>query len=382
MRFTRKDFVIAAAAVAAAGAVSMGYAMRGGAKDGDDAEARALFSGLYRAADVPGDALAKLGVPAAWAEDPPEGATECQADKFTGDVCATAFSGHVHGALAHFHGMVCHLNNGFTQAPEQALCHFVNSMGMDPDLAALPQTVTKAFGTMTVVLTVEAPTEAFATTAGYTAKATVTVNGTTFMVLYWAGSGTASKGFMVQGGCFGSACPGGATHGFYIQWDRTTADQTVNVLAAFLLSGSFMGGANDHAMWGKLAFDSATNEVIVRLINMEDRGAPGSAGCYRVMAKGTKGGQVCIAKTSASEGDALTNASTDKTGMDGARVTDSATTPDGTGNYATGDMATFESDCGWTIDTVQSCNTVKNNGTALFASSTVDFTAEPADAGF
>lgn len=295
---------------------------------------------------------------------------------------------YAHGALKFFNNTLCMLNKGFTSEAEVTLCHFTKSMGMAPDKAALPQTITKTFGTRTVVLTVEKPTEAFATTLGYDIKGTVTINGAKFMILYWGGTGEDSKGFMIQGA---NGFATGEKHPSYIQWDRT--DKTNQFVKVFVASftTTYLGTvgqpsasnykAGDRAMFGTATYNATTKAVSTQIVLIEGQRGGGTSttpACFKMFASGTKEGTITVAKTDNSHGTtghAVTSTTTDSTDMDAAQLTDSLDTPNLTGNLNPGQFG------GLTIAFLKSCNDVNGAGATgkPFADSEVNFAAAPAD---
>ncbi|MEO5970179.1 MAG: hypothetical protein ABIQ95_09650 [Bdellovibrionia bacterium] len=303
--------------------------------------------------------------------------------------CFTKNSTYAHGALNYFNHTLCILNQGFPSQVETSLCHFSKSLSMTPNKAALPTTVTKTFGGKTIVLTVENPTEAFATTAGYDAKGTVKINGTTFMVLYWGGTDALTKGFMISGAATGMGA-NSVKNPSYIQWDRTVSTAqfvkvfVANYATAYLTSFSSMSSTTpmggDRAMYGHATYDAITKAVTAQTVSIEAQrgGATTTAGCFKMYATGIKDGAISIAKTRNSfslTGHALADTSKDGTDMDAAVLTDSASTVNGTGNFADVTSA------GMTVTFTKSCNDVYTASatTKAFASNDVSFTAVPTD---
>lgn len=327
---------------------------------------------------------ARMGVPAAFAG---EGSSACDAkiqDAFTS--CGRMWNGssaggYEHGALKFFNNTLCTLNKGFPAMAEVALCHFVNDMGMKPDKAALPQVIEKSFEGRTVSLVVEAPTESFATSAGYDAKGTVSIDGKTFMALYWGGSKDSSKGFMVQ-----------SANGFnsqknpmYIQWDRTGGDQFVKVFGArygsSYLGSSAANGEGDEAIFGRASYNKSTGAVSTQTVLVSARRGsedPAQFGCFRMFASGTKGGNMVIAKTdnaTGNTGHSTTSTFTDATEMDAAELTDAPGTANGTGNISGNSGGNFGGKL--TVSFDKNCYAVKS-GTA-FPGGDVSFSYGPSD---
>lgn len=272
-------------------------------------------------------------------------------------------------------------------------------MGIDPNKAALPQTITKTFGTKTIVVSVVVPTESFAVTAGYDAKGTVTEDGTTLMVLYWGGSGTTSKGFLIDGAAAAGSMIGGK-RASYILWDLSGAAQTIKVLTTELPSGTYLatatgasGARGDSVLYGRATFNNTTNAISTQMVMIQEQrtgGTPGSFGCFKMYASGTKDGSMVIAKSkNAFGGTGHTVGSTLKnlTDMDGMTGVDSTTTANGTGNYTGGSDAAIQAnvETGLGIGAGanvfdKSCNdlnTAASGGAFSTASSVASFTTTP-----
>lgn len=296
---------------------------------------------------------------------------------------------YAHGALNFYNNTLCMLNNGFPSAAEQALCHFRKSMGVDPDKAALPVTVTKTFGGKTIEVAVTAPTEAFATAAGYDAKGVVTVDGETSMTIYWGGSADTSKGFLING----ADGIGGDTkkRPLYVQWSRADAnDQFVKVFSANFTT-SYLGtfGASsltspdsgDRALYGEATYNASTKAATAQVVLIEgQRGAgdPTVGACYRMFAQGTKEGTVTVAKTKNSlsaTGHALSATEKDQTDMDAFQGTDAVDTVNGTGNLGDGEFG------GMTISFTKSCSDISTAGASgqAFGGNDASYTATPED---
>ncbi len=301
--------------------------------------------------------------------------------------CQTANGAYLHGALNFFNNTLCMLNKGFTSEVESALCHFSKSMAMNPDKST-SQTITKTFGGKTVALSIAPPTEAFAIAAGYDAKATVAINGTNFMILYWGGTDKSSKGFLIQGA---SGFAIGEKHPSYIEWSRTDATNqyvkvfvgsfTTTYLATVGTGSKDNPKGGDRAMFGKATYNSTTKATTAQVVLIEGQRGAGTAttpACYRMFASGTKDDTVTVAKTDnahSSTGHAVTSTFKDKTDMDAFSEKDSKTLANGTGNLGAGLFGTL------VIAFDKSCNDVNGAASAgkPFASSDVNFTAVVAD---
>jgi len=285
-------------------------------------------------------------------------------------------SGFQHSHLQHFHEQLNRFNRIETADVELVFCRLVHVLEMDPDLSKLPVSVSKTDPSGgTVSLDITAPTETFATTLGYEAKAVLKRNGTQFMTMYWAGSGDSSKGFLIQGA--NPMHSDGMKRLRYIQWDRSGTQQIVKVLAtqfenSFLGSlsgspGSESGGDNVH--FGRLTYDTSTKAISGQSVEIR-AWSHSSLGCKKSEFNGTLGGSINIYREAHGTPVAVTDANTDGTGMDGiVGVSDSANTGSGTGTPAT-DFSTVSFD--------YSCNDLDGMGTSgAFASNSVNYAADP-----
>ncbi len=320
------------------------------------------------------------------------------ADTKPTDSCHTAFDAVVAGApkkgdythpiLDHLHDELYRANSIETADIEMIFCRLVNVMGFNPDLTALPQTLSKTDPRgSTVVVTVTTPTETWATAAGYTAKATLTNDGTQFLALWWAGSGDTSKGYVIQGS---NPMQTDTTKRLrYAMWDKSTSTQVVKVYAAqFATSvlGSVTGATDsktggDNAHFARVSYDTATKAITSQAIEIRaGKTATTSFKCVRTYFTGTLGGSISgyrpalgveegVLETSTGGATAITGG----TGMDGETgITDATTTADHTGTASAGTaLATGTFD--W------SCNDINGSGTTgkPFASNTVAFDTAP-----
>lgn len=289
---------------------------------------------------------------------------------------------YAHGALSHYSRMFYLISKVFPADTENALCHFVRSMGMKPDLSALPQLdITKVFGSVTVELDVEVPDESWATGV-YDARGTVYVNGTKYMVLWWAKAsgdtdGTKTKGFMLEGSNgisdAASAASLQANEGgddrsgkrvTAVRWDLTDDSAQTSEVVAAKWSSTYDGFAeaiadNDSsigAIWGKVVYNNSTSSSIrktavgrnarnlllqnlsnpkgftvqVSTIEVRDEGGNVPKG-YRMAGSGTlkfvestADANVSVAKEDSAI--ALTNSDKDSTGMSGVSLPNSVDT--------------------------------------------------------
>jgi hypothetical protein len=269
------------------------------------------------------------------------------------DSCQEVAEGYLHGALKYFNSMLCMINVEFPSRAEEVLYKLVNDMGLDPDLSSLaadgtptnlPGKTLRGKSVTGTVAKVVSP-DTFAGT--YDNVAAISVDGAQHVKIYWSGSGADSKGFLTMGGQ--GFRPVGK-HLLYVRWDRTdSTSQSVEVLATHIgPNSSYLGNPQalglarrgDRALFGKINFNEETKAISVEVTTIgARRGAQSSSaqpGCFMMYATGTKDGTMTIAKTHDAKNDTghATNASTQdgSTDMDSVQITDSETTPNGTGN--------------------------------------------------
>ena len=334
--------------------------------------------------------VSDLILPAAFSADSstPPGASQdsCFAAFREKVAAAPAVGTYTHPILDHLHSELYRFNKLQTADVELIFCRLVNVMGFDPDLSNLPQTLTKTDplgGTM--VATVSAPTEAFATTKGYTAKAELKYNDTLFLTLWWTGSGSSSKGFLIQ-----SKNPmqtDGNTRLRYVEWDLTTADQTVKILGtqfatAYLSSvsgstNSVTGG--DQAVYARLTFNSGTKAMTGQAVEIRKNRTVAEFKCVRTYTTGTLGGTIAGYRPAQGTPEAVTSSLTGGgSGMDGETgITDATTSADHSGTPSPGTAVasgTFDHSC-------SDINGAATVGASFspFAGGTVDFTKAPVD---
>jgi len=272
-----------------------------------------------------------------------KGDPSCEKQEGVRIKCAAAWADYAHGALKFFNGTLCRFNNETAAEVENVLCHFRKSMGVKVDLASLPMSAEKTFAGMTVKVEIVAPSEAWAVSAGYQAKGTVTVNSDTYMVLYWGGKEEKSKGFMIEG--FKENGLGGRRAG-YLTWDLTNTEaQAVKMYHANFPSGSYLSSASkqsdsyrgDAAIYGSVNFNKTTSAVSTQVVMIEEQrsgGTAGQFGCFRMYSSGIKNAQITVAKTQNSlngSGHLATSTSKILDDMDGVTLTDSTTTANFTG---------------------------------------------------
>ncbi len=273
-------------------------------------------------------------------EKPPEDG------KVKASACDTDAQSYDHGALKNFHGHLCHINVHFPALAEEFLYKLVVKLGMKPDLTALAAdgTATNLTGgthdgkvvTGTVAKVVAPST--FSTFYDYVAI--VKVDGATHATMYWTGSGSASKGFLIMGG----VGLGSSSKLLYVKWDRSGVAQTVDVLGSRFATSYLTTPSTDDAMYGSVTYNTSTKATTVQSVELgRQRGGSPSASlfaCWRVYASGTSGGTMLVAKTNnaLSSGTGHTDGFADQLGiseMDQWNGTDTKTEANGGGNSAT-----------------------------------------------
>jgi len=244
------------------------------------------------------------------------------------------------------------LNNETASIAENNLCHMEHFFGKDAegdsqlDLTALPQEKTRINGDKELTVTIDAPSEAFATAAGYEFKATVSVNRSSWIVMYWGGADKSSKEFLMQGAGGMNFDESGRTRLLYAQWDRTDSEaQFVRMLATnFNVSSGFLGATisgggerkdQDHVVYGTASFNATTKAVSTHVVMIEPQRTttPTALGCYKMFASGTKDATITLAKTEnalIATGCATTDTNKDATALDFFSGTDSTSTVNGT----------------------------------------------------
>ncbi len=257
-------------------------------------------------------------------------------------------------------------------------------LSINPNLSALPVTIVKTdpLG-HSLSITVSQPTEAFATTSGYTAKAVVANNDETFLTFWWSGSGSTSKGYLIQGA--NPMQTDGLIRLGYAQWDLTsnTAHNAQYLLTQFETSylnttseptHSATGG--DEAVYANIAYDPTTSSITAQSINI--RNPPpgqgqGALGCIKSYVTGTLGGTITAFMPTG--GGAETTSSTYTTTADALTskvLVDSTTTASNAGTTYAGTAYTFSSSC--SILAGKSATS-----SDPFYGNTVNYTLAPAD---
>lgn len=269
-------------------------------------------------------------------DKPPEDAaakgTECDTDAALYD----------HGALQFFHNQLCRLNVSFPGIAEEFLFKLVAKLGMNPDLTLLPADGTlvaldsKTLGDKTITGMVQKVVSPDTFAGTYETKATVMVNNVTEVTLYWTGSKSASKGFMIMSGSgFGTK-----KRLLYLTWDRTTEAQSVAVMGTRMASSYLSSPVTDDALYGKIVYNTTTKDTSLQMVHLtSQRGASPSStvfACFKMYGIGTMGAAMRVGKTNdahMTSGHLRTLATQDGIDeMDDWEGTDSKTYANGLGN--------------------------------------------------
>ena len=275
-------------------------------------------------------------IPLRAGDKPPEDASA------KGGTCDTDAGAYAHGALSFFHSQICILNVHFPGIAEEFLYKLVVNMGMNPDVTALasdgtPTTLTsKTVAGKVIGGTVRKVVAPDTFTGFYENKAVITMDSVTFMTLYWSGTASSSKGFLTLGGAgFGST-----QRLLYVNWDRTTSVQTVNVMGARMASTYLSAPLTDDALYGNISYNTSTKDTTLQMVRLgrQRGGSPSTTiyACFKSYAVGISGGAMRVGKTDdahSSSGHLPTLATQDGIDeMDDWEGNDTKTEPNGTGN--------------------------------------------------
>lgn len=287
-------------------------------------------------------------------------------------------------ALDHIHRQLYRFNRVESADIELIFCRLVNHLGMNPDLTSLPQSISKSRDGHTVVLDVTVPTETWATTLGYEAKATITYDSTQFLAMWWSGNSESSKGFLIQGA--NPMHPDGIKHLKYAQWDRTTVDQNIKIYATafqtnYLTEPNYPDPMNptrpggDRAHFGRASYNTTTKAVTAQTVEVrQDRNTPTNFICVKTQMSGNIDGNMSAYRPNLGTPDVVTDTHTDGTNMDGASgIVDSASTAANSGTYDAAPAtlpAAFDYSCA-------NINTAGTSG--AFQGNQVNFSASPTD---
>lgn len=282
--------------------------------------------------------------------------------------------------VGHFHEQLYRFNKVETVDVEMIFCRLIYVLGFDPDLNNLPQTYTKGDPRgHSVSVTVSVPTESFAASLGYVAKAEISHDNVVFLKLWWAGRGAESKGYLIQG--LNPMQIDGMKRLRYIQWDRAADAQFVKILGTQFASSylsnpsgsaeSKTGG--DGAHYGRATYNASSKAISGQSVHIRAQ-SPGSSNfvCIKTLFSGTLGGTLSGYRPANGTPDPVTDTNVDGTHMDGrANMIDSPTSVN-TGTYVSQPAALPEP-----LD--MSCAALNGMGGAgkAFEGNNVNFSAQP-----
>jgi hypothetical protein len=280
--------------------------------------------------------------------------------------------------LLHIHRQLFRFNRIETADVEMVFCHLIHSLKMSPDLASLPQHNSISRDGNTVTLDVTEPTEAFATTNAYQAKAVVSYNNNVFLTMWWSGNDQGSKGYLIQGD--NPILEDGHKRLKYLQWDRSSSQQSIRVFSTkfkntYLTetdSTSYYLG--DRAHYARATYNTNTKILSGHSVEIRQGLVTNQLGCYRTMIDGTIGTAISAYRSNNGAPESLTSSVTDGSGMDGiANMEDSTTASalsSGTRDLEPASLpAAFDVSC-------NDVSTAANTGRA-FDSNTINFDADP-----
>lgn len=290
------------------------------------------------------------------------------------------YANHV---LDHIHGQFYRFNKMESADVEMVFCRLVNNLGMNPDLTKLPQSISRNLNGHVTTLDVTVPTEAFATSLGYVAKADIKYDGTTFVKLWWAGKGESSKGYLIQdSNPYNST---GEKHLKYAQWDRSGAAQTIKIFST-AFNTSYLSSSNypnpvdpskpggDRAHFGRAVYNSVSKAVSVEALEIrQDRSNTNIFSCYKMQVAGTIAGTISAYRPAVGTPDSPADTNKDGMHMDGVTgIVDSVSTADGTGTIISSPAALPQA-----FD--YSCSDLNNAGSSgVFTGNHVNFNLTPA----
>lgn len=223
--------------------------------------------------------------------------------------CNTDADSYTHGAFKLFQSKICEANFEVAAYIEHTFCVLKKDLALTLTVADEPTEFTATYDGKSFVITTEKPSDSWAEDAGYTGKVTVKVDGSTKSVIYWAGdTEDKTKGFMIDGPI--SLDGEAVSRGIYIQWDRTTDEQTLKYFGGFWDPArtylEYATSGNDmltRGRYGYLAYNS-TSKTVKDLQVITQQNKLGSTtvvpACYRQRMWGVLGDQVWTFNTNGS----------------------------------------------------------------------------------
>ncbi len=291
---------------------------------------------------------------------------------------------YVNHVLDHIHGQFYRFNKMESADVEMVFCRLINNLGMNPDLSKLPQSISRTVNGHVTTLDVTTPTEPFATTLGYIAKADIKYDGATFVKLWWAGNSAASKGYLIQDSNPYNTT--GEKHLKYAQWNRTTSAQTIKIYStafntSYLTNPNYVNPVDaskpggDRAHFGRATYDSVTKAVSVQAMEVrQDRNNNNIFSCYKMQIAGTVSGTISGYRPAVGTPDSPADTNKDGTHIDGVSgIVDNVSTADGTGTIISSPAALpqpFDYSC-------SDINTAGSSG--AFVGNHVNFNLTPAN---
>ncbi|MBC7459063.1 MAG: hypothetical protein H7235_12335 [Bdellovibrionaceae bacterium] len=272
-----------------------------------------------------------------------------------------AFDTYANHVLDHIHKQFYRFNKMESADIELVFCRLSNTLGMNPDLSSLPQTVSRTMNGHVTTIDVTAPTESFAVSSGYVAKADIKYDGTTFLRMWWAGNSASSKGYLIQDSNPFNAT--GEKRLKYAQWDRSGTVQKIKIYSTafnsnYLTDPSYTNPADpskpggDRVHYGRASYDSVTKTVAVQAIEIrQNRINTAAFACYKMQVAGVIGGSISGYRPALGTPDSVASTTVDGTNVDGVTgINDSVSTADGAGTVvnapATPLPQAFDYSCG------------------------------------
>lgn len=280
--------------------------------------------------------------------------------------------------LLHIHRQLFHFNRIETADVEFVFCHLIHSLGMSPNLESLPQHNSISRDGYTVTLDVTEPTENFAVSSGYKAKAVVSYNDSVFLTMWWTGNDTGSKGYLIQGD--NPLVNDAKKRLKYLQWDRSSSQQSIKLFStlfktSFLTETDTSYHLGDRAHYARANYNTETKVLSGHSVEIRQGFVTNQLGCYRTMIDGTIGTVISAYRSNNGAPESLVSTVTDGSGMDGiANIEDSATA----NSLETGTRDLEPASLPAVFD--MSCNDVYTASAAgkAFDGNTINYDADPA----
>lgn len=241
---------------------------------------------------------------------------------------------------------ICDLNHHVLENVNHMFCFLKHQMNFDGSAtgSATVSSSTYAWTFATSGL------ESFATTQGYSKKLTITKDGVVNMILWWDGSDTSSKGYLISNKV---GIDLSNELAIYVQWDKSSTSQWVRYLRGTWVSGTNTGGPCDanggvlnRIKYGYMKFNTATDEVnTLEIVDVKGNGSNTNLDCdrYRIWGKNTGTLGIWAATTVAYNSTAVDTTGGSggtypvSTGVSGGALSSFATTVDsvsGPGNFS------------------------------------------------